>query len=119
MAAPAPVVRLAAGNMMCPAPAPMHRMRMAAGGEMSDAQLIAKLAQIGAQMIGSEGCGWCKKQLSEHADLKKFFKDGSKGDHKTSDGKSVQGFPTWDFKKGNVQSGFKTLKQLKEAVANL
>lgn len=82
-------------------------------GARSSDPVIQKLLAGGAKLYGAEWCGWTKKQMAEHPDMKMLYVECKDGGCKSSDGKEVTGFPTWDIK-GAAHGGFKTLKQLAE-----
>jgi hypothetical protein len=82
-------------------------------GAKSSDPVIQKLLAGGAKLYGAEWCGWTKKQMAEHPDMKMLYVECKDGGCKSSDGKEVTGFPTWDIK-GTAHGGFKTLKQLAE-----
>ena len=91
--------------------APSRAVRMA--GAKSSNPIVQKLLDAGAKFYGAEWCGYCKKQLAEHPDLKMLYVECKDGGCKTSDGKEVTGFPTWDVK-GKVSGGYRKLEALTE-----
>lgn len=95
---------------MCGAPKRAVRM---SGGAKSSHPVIQQLMDAGAKFYGAEWCGYCKKQLAEHPDLKALYVECKDGGCMTSDGKEVSGFPTWDVN-GKVSGGYRKLEALAE-----
>ena len=93
---------------MCNAPRRAVRM---AGGAKSSNPIVQRLLDAGAKFYGAEWCGYCKKQLAEHPDLKMLYVECKDGGCKSSDGKEVSGFPTWDVN-GKVSGGYRKLEAL-------
>ena len=92
---------------MCHAPSRAVRMMHA----KSSHPIVQKLMDAGAKFYGAEWCGYCKKQLAEHPDLQALYVECKDGGCKTSDGKEIQGFPTWEVN-GKVSSGYRKLEDL-------
>lgn len=94
---------------------PMRMCRMD-GHKSEEAILIDQMAADGVVIVTAEFCGWCKKLKALGHGIEKMIRDidSLPKDFKTSDGKPVQGFPTIDFGKGNVTSGYKEIKALFE-----
>ena len=80
-----------------------------------DQILLAKhLTKIGAQLYGTDWCGFTKQQKVL------FGKEGTKllnyqncGNHKNRECDSIKAFPTWLINNKKIE-GFKTLEELKE-----
>lgn len=92
--------------------APIRAVRMG-GGAKSSNPIIQRLIDAGAKFYGAEWCGYCKKQLAEHPDMKILYVECKDGGCKSSDGKEISGFPTWDVN-GKVSGGYRKLEALTE-----